>query len=112
MVGRQSQRPRVGPGRVRHWRSGWTGRTGPIRRLATRGDGLMHIMEGIQAVQKATETDTPFLHATNMEDPLAHIRHLATAICLLCEGMEEPYGSVVQHLGWSIRDNLDRLDKE
>jgi hypothetical protein len=72
----------------------------------------MHIMGKIQAVQAALETDTPFLHATNMEDPLASIRHLATAICLLCEGMEEPYGSVVQHLGWSIRDNLNRLDKE
>jgi hypothetical protein len=72
----------------------------------------MNMMERIEAVTKATETDTPFLHATNMEAPLTSIRNLASALCLLAEAMEEQHGLVVQELAYLIRDKIDELDKE
>jgi hypothetical protein len=52
----------------------------------------MHLMERIEAVQEATESDTPFLHATNMEAPITTIRNLASALCLLSETIEDPTG--------------------
>jgi hypothetical protein len=72
----------------------------------------MHIMERIHAVQAATESDTPFLHATNMEAPLATIRNLATALCLLTETMEDTHGLVVQELARTIGDKVRELDEE
>jgi hypothetical protein len=72
----------------------------------------MHIMERIDAVQAAMESDTPFLHATNMEDPLATIRNLATALCLLCESMESPHDLVVQELARTIGDKVRELEEE
>jgi len=67
----------------------------------------MNLMQRIHAVQAATETDTPFRHATNMEDPIATIRNLATALCLLSETMEETHGLVVQELARTIGDWLE-----
>ena len=72
----------------------------------------MHLMERIEAVQAATESDTPFLHATNMEDPLTSIRNLVSALCLISETMEEPFGLVVQELARNIGDSAQQLDKE
>jgi hypothetical protein len=72
----------------------------------------MHLMERIEAVQAATESDTPFLHATNMEDPLTSIRNLVSALCLISETMEEPFGLVVQQLAGNIGDSVRKLDKE
>ena len=72
----------------------------------------MHLMERIEAVQAATESDTPFLHATNMEDPLTSIRNLVSALCLIAETMEEPFGLVVQELARNIGDSTRQLDKE
>jgi hypothetical protein len=77
-----------------------------------RGAGVMHPMERIKAVQAATESDTPFLHATNMEDPLTTIGNLVAALCLISETMEEPFGSVVQELARKIGDSVQQLDKE
>jgi hypothetical protein len=72
----------------------------------------MHLMERIHAVQTATESDTPFLHATNMEDPLTSIRNLVSALCLISETMEEPFGQVVQELARNIGNSVQQLDKE
>jgi hypothetical protein len=72
----------------------------------------MHLMERIEAVQAATESDTPFLHATNMEDPLTSIRNLVSALCLIAETMEEPFGPVVLELANNIGDSVQKLDKE
>jgi hypothetical protein len=72
----------------------------------------MHLMERIEAVQAATESDTPFLHATNMEDPLTSIRNLVSALCLIAETMEDPFGLVVQELARNIGDSVQKLDKE
>jgi hypothetical protein len=72
----------------------------------------MHFMERIEAVQAATESDTPFLHATNMEDPLTSIRNLVSALCLIAETMEEPFGQVVQELARNIGDSARQLGKE
>ncbi len=72
----------------------------------------MHIMERIQAVQAAEESDTPFLHATNMEDPLASIRNLVSALCLISETMEEPFGLVVQELARTIGNKARELSEE
>src|SRR5260370_25120060 len=41
MGGRHQPRPRARRGRIRHCRSGWTGRTGAVPRLARHGDGVM-----------------------------------------------------------------------
>jgi hypothetical protein len=72
----------------------------------------MHLMERIKAVQAATESDTPFLHATNMEDPLTSIHNLVSALCLICETMEEPFGSAVYELVRNIGGAAKQLDKE
>jgi len=49
----------------------------------------MDVMERIAAVQAATETETPFLHACNMEDPLSSIRQLSNALCMIAETLED-----------------------
>ena len=72
----------------------------------------MHLMDRIEAVQAATESDTPFLHATNLEDPLTSIRNVVSALCLISETMEEPFGSVVLELARNIGDSVQQLDKE
>jgi hypothetical protein len=72
----------------------------------------MHLMERIKAVQAATESDTPFLHATNMEDPLVSISNLVSALCLISETIEEPFGQVVQELARNIGDSARQLGKE
>lgn len=72
----------------------------------------MHLMERIEAVQAATESDTPFRHATNMEDPLTSIGVLVSALCLISETMEEPFGLVVQELARNIGELVQKLDKE
>ena len=65
----------------------------------------MHLMERIEAVQAATESDTPFFHATS-------IRNLVSALCLIAETMEEPFGLVGQELARNIGDSARQLDKE
>src|SRR4051794_39288024 len=66
----------------------------------------MDIMERIHEVQMTTESDTPFLHVSNMETPLTGIGNLAMALCLLSETMEEPHGTVVQELARNISDHV------
>jgi hypothetical protein len=72
----------------------------------------MDLMEKIHAVQAATESDTPFLHATNMERPLASIHNMVTALCLISETMEDQLGLVVQELARNIGDSAQQLDEE
>jgi hypothetical protein len=47
-----------------------------------------------------------------MEDPLTSIRNLVSALCLISETMEEPFGLVVQELARNIGDSARQLDKE
>lgn len=72
----------------------------------------MHLMDRIHAVQAATESDTPFLHATNMEEPLTSISNLVSALLLISETMEEPFGQVVYELARNIGNSARQLDKE
>lgn len=72
----------------------------------------MHIMERIAAVQAATETETPFLHACNMEDPLSSIRQLSNALCMIAETLEDYHGMVVVELAHTIGDKVRELDAE
>jgi hypothetical protein len=58
------------------------------------------------------ESDTPFLHATNMEDPLTSIHNLVSALSLISETMENPFGHVVLELVRNIGDAAEQLDKE
>jgi hypothetical protein len=72
----------------------------------------MRHMDRVKAIMAATESDTPFRHATNMEDPLTSIGVLVSALCLISETMEEPFGLVVQELARNIGESVQKLDKE
>jgi hypothetical protein len=61
------------------------------------------------ASRRPPRATTPFL---NMEDPLTSIRNLVSALCLISETMEEPFGLVVQELARNIGDSVQQLNKE
>jgi hypothetical protein len=47
-----------------------------------------------------------------MEHPLTSIRNLVSALCLISETMENPFGFVVQELAQNIGDSVQKLDEE
>src|SRR6185437_8269782 len=72
----------------------------------------MDIMDRIKAVEVATETETPFRHVCNMEDPLSSICQLSHALCMIAETFEDYQGMVVAELARTIGEKVRDLGEE
>jgi len=48
----------------------------------------------------------------NMEEPLTRATRFATALAMIAETLDEPDGTTVQQLAWSIMDEIKKVEQQ
>jgi hypothetical protein len=59
----------------------------------------------------APKSSSAFSHVCKIEHPLGAIKHLADAVALITETMEEPRASAINEIVWTMKDHFSELDK-